>query len=137
MTIETHHGRGYVYCLHYHIVWCVKHRHKVLTPEIVEDLVQILEKIANDNDFEILELNIDKDHVHILIDCSPQHFIPDIMKAIKGVSARLLMKKHGDTLRKKLWGGHLWNPSYCAVTVSDRSREQILAYIEGQKEKSR
>ncbi len=105
MTIETHHGRGYVYCLHYHIVWCVKYRHnKVLTPEIVEDLVQILEKIANDNDFEILELNIDKDHVHILIDCSPQHFIPDIMKAIKGVSARLLMKKHGDTLRKKLWG---------------------------------
>ena len=57
MTIETHHGRGYVYCLHYHIVWCVKHRHKVLTPEIVEDLVPILEKIANDNDFEILELN--------------------------------------------------------------------------------
>ena len=52
MTIETHHGRGYVYCLHYHIVWCVKYRHnKVLTPEIVEDLVQILEKIANDNDF--------------------------------------------------------------------------------------
>ena len=39
--------------------------------------------------------------------------------------------------RKELWGGHLWNPSYCAVTVSDRSREQVLAYIEGQKEKSR
>lgn len=93
MTIETRHGRGYVYCLHYHIVWCVKYRHKVLTPEIVEDLVQILEKIANDNDFEILELNTDTDHVHILIDCSPQHFIPDIMKAIKSVSARLLMKK--------------------------------------------
>ena len=82
MTIEPHHGRGYVYCLHYHIVWCVKHRHEVLTPEIVEDLVPILEKIANDNDFEILELNTDKDHVHILIDCSPQPFIPDIMKAI-------------------------------------------------------
>ena len=39
--------------------------------------------------------------------------------------------------RKELWGEHLWNPSYCAVTVSDRSREQVLAYIEGQKEKSR
>ena len=39
--------------------------------------------------------------------------------------------------RKELWREHLLNPSYCAVTVSDRSREQILAYIEGQKEKSR
>ncbi|RGY00620.1 IS200/IS605 family transposase, partial [Blautia obeum] len=36
---------------------------------------------------------------------------------------------------KELWGGHLWNPSYCAVTVSDRSREQVCSYIEGQKEK--
>ncbi|NSG06661.1 IS200/IS605 family transposase, partial [Blautia obeum] len=33
------------------------------------------------------------------------------------------------------WGGHLWNPSYCAVTVSDRNREQVCSYIEGQKEK--
>ena len=41
----------------------------------------------------------------------------------------------GPELKRELWGGHLWNPSYCAVTVSDRSREQIMAYIEGQKEK--
>ena len=135
MTIETHHGRGYVYCLHYHIVWCVKYRHKVLTPEIVGDLVQILEKIANDNDFEILELNTDTDHVHILIDCSPQHFIPDIMKAIKGVSARLLMKKYGDTLRKKLWGGHLWNPSYFITTVSGNTEAQVREYIKSQGKK--
>ena len=39
-------------------------------------------------------------------------------------------------LKKELWGGHLWNPSYCAVTVSDRSREQVCSYIEGQKENS-
>ena len=37
----------------------------------------------------------------------------------------------------ELWGGHLWNPSYCAVTVSDRSRDQVMAYIEGQKEKKK
>ena len=36
---------------------------------------------------------------------------------------------------KRTVGGHLWNPSYCAITVSDRSRDQVLAYIEGQKEK--
>ena len=40
-------------------------------------------------------------------------------------------------LKKELWGGHLWNPSYYAVTVSDRSREQVSAYIEGQKEKEK
>lgn len=80
MTTETHHGRGYVYCLHY-------------------------------------------------------HFIPDIMKTIKGVSARLLMKKHGDTLRKKLWGGHLWNPSYFITTVSENTEAQVREYIKSQGKK--
>ena len=40
-------------------------------------------------------------------------------------------------LKLELWGGHLWKPSYCAITVSDRSRDQVLAYIEGQKEKDK
>ena len=50
------------------------------------------------------------------------------------MEARQLFLVHPE-LKRELWGGHLWNPSYCAVTVSDRSREQIMAYIEGQKEK--
>ena len=54
--------------------------------------------------------------MHILISCFPQNFIPDIMKALKGVSAKFLMKKHGEYLRKKLWGGHLWNPS-CFISM--------------------
>ena len=50
--------------------------------------------------------------------------------------ARQMFLLHSE-LKKELWGGHLWNPSYCAVTVSDRSREQVSAYIEGQKEKEK
>ena len=44
------------------------------------------------------------------------------------------MKRYPE-IKKQLWGGHLWNPSYCVVTVSDRSREMVEAYIESQKEK--
>lgn len=132
MTAEAHHGRGYVYCLYYHLVWCVKYRHRVLTPEIAKDLHQILTGIADDRRITILEFNTDEDHVHILIDCSPQHYIPDIIKAFKGVSARLLMKRHGDVLRKKLWGGHLWNPSYFITTVSENTETQVRKYIQSQ-----
>ncbi|MDO4523690.1 MAG: IS200/IS605 family transposase, partial [Eubacteriales bacterium] len=60
---------------------------------------------------------------------------PDIMKAMKGVSARLLMKEFGDDLRKRLWGGHLWNPSYFVATVSENTEEQIRSYIQSQKYK--
>ena len=128
-------GRGYVYSLQYHIVWCVKYRRKILTPDVEVSLMAIIYKIAKDNDFEILEANMDKDHIHLLISCSPQHYIPSIMKALKGVSARLLMKEHRDYLKQKLWGGHLWNPSYFVATVSENTEAQIREYIERQKEK--
>ena len=73
------------------------------------------------------------DHIHLLVDCRPQFFISDMIKIMKGNRARQMFLAHPE-LKQELWGGHLWNPSYCAVTVSDRSREQVLAYIESQKE---
>lgn len=70
----------------------------------------------------------------MLISCSPQHYIPNIVKALKGVSARLLFKEYPE-LKSKLWGGHLWNPSYFVATVSENTEEQIKDYIRSQKMK--
>lgn len=128
-------GRGYVYSIQYHIIWCIKYRHKIITPKIEKSLIAILQKIASDNEFLITEINTDLDHIHLLIDCKPQHYIPNIIKALKGVSARLLMMEYGDEFKKKLWGGHLWNPSYFIATVSENTEEQIRNYIQNQKQK--
>lgn len=133
--MKVNHGRGYVYSIQYHLVWCVKYRRKILTIEIEKDLIEILNKIARDNNFEILEYNGDLDHIHLLINCSPQHYIPDMIKALKGVSARLLMKKYGEYINEILWGGHLWNPSYFIATVSENTEKQIREYTQNQKEK--
>ena len=133
--MEIKSGRGYVYSIQYHIVWCVKYRHKILNTKVETRLIELLKQIASDNNFLIVEINSDLDHIHLLIDCSPQHYIPDMIKALKGVSARLLMKEFGDELKKKLWGGHLWNPSYFIATVSENTEEQIRNYIKSQKEK--
>ena len=133
--MELTYGRGYVYSIQYHVVWCVKYRRKVLTPNIEKSLIPILNKIAEDNDFRILECNGDLDHIHLLVDCSPQHYIPDMIKALKGVSARLLMKEYGDELKKQLWGGYLWNPGYYVATVSKNTESQIKKYIQNQKQK--
>ncbi len=133
--METHKGRGYVYSIQYHIVWCVKYRHKVITPAIEADLFEALQKIGANNKCSIVEFNTDLDHVHLMVDCHPQVYIPSLMKALKGVSARILMKKYGNELKKKLWGGHLWNPSYYIATVSENTEAQIREYIRSQKEK--
>lgn len=76
MDVKT--GRGYVYSIQYHIVWVVKYRQKILNEKIETRLIEILHQIASDNNFSILELNTDSDHIHILIDCTPQHYIPNL-----------------------------------------------------------
>lgn len=135
VIMQVTYGRGYVYSIEYHIVWCVKYRRKIINECIEQSLIHILNNIADDNGFQILEANTGQDHVHLLVSCSPQHYIPNIIKALKGVSARLLMKEYGDNLRNQLWGGHLWNPSYFIATVSENTESQIREYIQKQKVK--
>ena len=128
-------GRGYVYYLQYHIVWCTKYRKQILTDGIDEELKAMLAQIAAEYSFKILAMEVMPDHVHLLLDCRPQFMISDMVKIMKGNTARWLFLKYPE-LKRSLWGGHLWNPSYCAVTVSDRSRAQVMQYIESQKDRS-
>ena len=133
---ELSYGRGYVYSLQYHLVWCTKYRKKVLKDGIDLECKKMLQDLAEEYRFQILAMEVMPDHIHMLVDCRPQFYISDMIKIMKGNLARQMFLLHPE-LKKELWGGHLWNPSYCAVTVSDRSREQVSAYIEGQKEKEK
>ena len=83
--MEVTYGRGYVCSIQYHIVWCVKYRHKILTLQIEKRLLKILNMIAECEDFQILEVNTDKDHIHILINCSPHHYIPNVVQNLKDI----------------------------------------------------
>lgn len=123
------HGRGYVYDLYYHIVWCVKYRHKILLNDIKDDLIDIIKNICVNNNYELVEINTDLDYVHLLIGLSPQDSIPIVMKTLKGVSARLLNSKHKNELSKVLYDGHIWSPSYYIATTSDNIMDNIKEYI--------
>ena len=123
------HGRGYVYDLYYHIVWCVKHRHKILVDDVKKDFIDIITNICKNNNYELVEINTDLDHVHLLIGLSPQDSIPVVMKTLKGVSARLLNSKHKNELSKVLYDGHIWSPSYYIATTSDNIMDNIKEYI--------
>ena len=99
---------------------------------IEDDIKEHLKKTASDLDINIVAMEIMPDHIHMLIECKPQCRISDAIKVFKGNTARWLFMQHPE-IKQKLWGGHLWNPSYFVVTVSDRTKEQITAYINGQK----
>ena len=129
---ELSYGRGYVYLLRYHVVWCTKYRKKVLSNGIDDDIKGYLNELAKEYSFSILAMEVMPDHIHILVDCKPQFFPSDMIKILKGNTARWLFMKHPE-LKKQLRGGHLWNPSYFVATVSDRTLDQVKRYIDDQK----
>lgn len=128
------HGRGYVYSLQYHLVWCIKYRRKIIVNEIEKSLKEILIELCKDHEITIEEMETDKDHIHMLISLKPQHYIPTVVKTLKGQSARRLFKLHPE-IKRFLLGGHLWNPSYFIATVSENTEEQVRRYIQNQKQK--
>jgi putative transposase len=134
MQTEVTHGRGYVYSLQYHIVWCTKYRKKIFNGAIEQEISEYLKETAKNLQMEIVAMEIMPDHIHILADCKPQLRLSDAIKVLKGNTSRWLFLAHPE-IKKQLWGGHLWHPSYFVATVSDRSREQVTEYIRNQKSK--
>ena len=128
------HGPGYVYLLQYHIVWCTKYRKQVFQDGLEEEVKAFLKKTAESIDIKIDAMEVMPDHIHLLVRCKPQCRLSDAIKIRKGNIARWLVLKHPE-LKAALWGGHLWNPTYFVVTVSDRNAEQVRDYILEQKKR--
>ena len=129
------HGRTYVCNINYHLVWCVKYRRKVLSPEIANTLYAILHTVAETHGFSIPNVQVgERDHVHCFVTAPPTITISDIAQFLKGMSAKVLMQEY-PTLKRYLWGGHLWNPSYFVETIGSTSEENVKRYIESQKSK--
>ena len=134
MPKDVTHGRGYVYSLQYHIVWVTKYRKPIFIGDIKIDMKNYLLYTLKSLDMKVIAMEIMSDHIHLLVNCKPQLRLSDAIKILKGNTARWLFLKYPE-IKKQLWGGHLWNPSYFVATVSDRTLEQIEHYINNQKTK--
>lgn len=126
------HARTCVYNINYHIVWSVKYRRKVLTPEIEAYMRQLIQEIADDKGFEVAEFEASQcAHVHLFVSAPPKLSPSLLVQYLKGITGRKLYDRY-PKLREKLWKGELWNHSYYVETVGDVSEETIRKYIEHQ-----
>ena len=115
-----------VYDTTYHLVWCPKYRKKIFEDkEIQERAKQLIEEISEEYGMEIEEMEVAKDHVHILISFPPKYSIGQVVRTIKSISARELFREF-PRIKKKLWAGQLWEDGYFARTVGDRMTRQII-----------
>ena len=118
-----------VYSCKYHIIWCPKYRRKVLVEEVSIRLKELIYQIAQALKVEIIEVETDKDHVHILAEVDPQFGVNPFVRRLKGKTSRILRDEFPH-LRKRL--PTLWTNSYFVATVGGAPLEVIKLYIENQ-----
>lgn len=127
------HARTCVYNLNYHIVWCVKYRRQVLNTQISNRLYEVLQNVASEKGFTLVECKIGEgDHVHCFVSAPPKLSVTQITKYLKGISGTTLLKEFPE-LRNLLWKGQLWNGSYFCESIGSTSEEDLHQYIERQK----
>lgn len=126
-------GRHCVFNLHVHLVFVTKYRRRVFTRPILEKMTPIFEKVCSDFNAKLVECNGEDDHVHLLVDYTPQAAIPRLVNSLKGVSSRRLKQKFPE-LKKRYWKGALWSPSYFAGSCGGAPISIIRQYIENQRE---
>jgi putative transposase len=115
------------------LVFTTKYRRGALTDPILARCEQVMADVCRDFGAELREFNGETDHVHLLVHYPPSVALSKLVNSLKGVSARYLRKEHDQHLRRYLWGGHLWSPSYFAGSCGGAPLQVVKEYIENQK----
>lgn len=127
------HGRSVVYALSAHLVFVTKYRRGVISDRVREHLRESFASVMTDFGGELLQMDGEDDHVHLLVSFPPKYSVANLVNSLKGVSARLLRQRDFPEVRSKLWGAHLWTPSYFASTTGGATLETVKRYIEDQR----
>jgi len=113
----------------YHVIFVCKYRKKILEP-IADRLKQTLFDISKESDFEILEMETDKDHIYLLIKSEPKISVLSIIRRLKQESTNLLWKTEKEYLKKHYWGENtLRSDGYFVSTIGNVSKEAVEYYI--------
>jgi putative transposase len=128
---DIRHGRHCVFLLHAHLIFVTKYRGRVFSDEHLRHLEEIFGSVCTDFGAELVEVNGETDHVHLLVNYPPKVAVSNLVNSLKGVSARIMRRDHPD-LARRFWRGHLWSPSYFAGSVGGAPLSVLRQYIENQ-----
>ena len=118
-----------VYDLKYHFVWAPKYRKAILKGQVGEAAKEFFGQVAEAYGMEIDTMEVSEDHVHIFLGAPPRYSPARIVQILKSISARELFSRFS-WLRRKLWGGELWEDGYFVRSVGDAvTAEVIRRYI--------
>lgn len=120
----------------YHLVWVPKYRYRILSGLVGEEVERCIRAFSERLGAEIVELNIQEDHVHLLVLVPPKVSISEFMGTIKGRTAIRVLNKFRHLKRKPYWVNHFWARGYCVDTVG-LDAEKIRRYVKYQEDQEK
>ena len=120
----------------YHIVWVPKYRFRILSGLVAEEVERCIRTFCQQLSAEIIELNLQPDHVHLLVLVPPKLSISEFVGTLKGRTAIRVFNKFRHLKSKPYWGNHFWARGYCVDTVG-LDAEKIQKYVKYQQEKEK
>lgn len=125
-----------IYECKYHFVFCPKYRYRIFKEDVAEYVKQQIYVLCQRKDkVEVLELNVQADHVHLVVSIPPKYAVSDFMGYLKGKMAMQLFQRY-EKLGRKYWGRHLWSRGYCVSTIG-LDEEKIRKYVKWQEQKEK
>ena len=128
--MEYRSNNNVVYSCRYHVVFCPKYRRRVLVDGVDERFREIAQQVAGEMRFDIIEMEVMPDHVHMLLEVDPQLGIHKAVKRIKGRTSHDLREEF-PWLKRRI--PSLWTNSYFVSTVGGAPLSIVKQYIENQK----
>ena len=120
------------FILTYHIIFVCKYRKKLLI-RYGEDIKQTMYNISKRYDFTIKEMEVDKDHIHMMVESIPKISPLQIVRVLKQQSTIQMWRKYSKKLKKHYWSENtFWTDGYFACSVGNVSEEMLKRYIENQ-----
>ena len=120
----------------YHLVWTPKYRFRILSGAVAEEVGRCIRTFSEQLKCEIVEMNVQIDHVHLLVMIPPKIAVSDYVGSVKGRTAIRVFDRFRHWRRKPYWGNHFWLKGYCADTVG-LDTEKIRAYVRYQEKRER
>ena len=129
---EYVHKSNNVTVLLYHLVFPAKYRRAVFDEAVDEELKQVCLEIEKRYEVKFMEIGVDRDHVHFLVQSVPTYSVTKLVRLIKSVTAREIFKRCPH-VKNQLWGGEFWSDGYFASTVGKHGDEgMISSYVKKQ-----
>ncbi len=113
-------GSHSVHNVQLHLVWSTKYRYQVLTGEVQLRCRELIRQTCNTLDVQILKGVVSKDHIHLHVSYLPWLSVSELVKRLKGRSAKLLLAEYPE-LKRRYWGGHFWGIGYGAWSRAART----------------